>query len=547
MKLSDTRHDQIADGRTLADTLCCVISSDRFTVKSRKARKKSFNSFARVVGRRLNEIHESLDECEALIATADHKAAGIGEGTWRTVKSHIRAGLRLNGFYYTSGRNVAALTTGWYELFQTVSPKKRSRVYPIGAVMTAIGIEPADVAQAHMPVLWEKVADFYPGADPHEKARVAVAVWNELTELPQWPKTILQPCSLLDRTTYPETRFSMAFRNEVEAIERDVLSPRDGKLDRRRPRLRDTAKDWRDTIYEVASAYCRRRRLDPSSLLSARQILTWQVLEDAVLYWQDRRQIDASPNLERRAILFRAIARRHTSQSKRALEKFDKIIDKVTPSERPPSTTRDLILRLKDPVFRTNLLLGPERVISRELAKPVPTPRSASTASKASAWALLMAAPLAMNELVSMLVGEQLPESGEGVKVVVEYSPTRRDVMPIPARTVQLIIACQSRFGHLWRRSDDLLFAGRSGAKRPANLGKQVSDLISAELLCRVTAGQLCFLMAGIYLYQHPHDFETIRRYLRWRTAEAVQEYFGFLVKDRAAPRFVKKVTSAAV
>ncbi len=532
----------------MADTLEVILRHPHLEASAIASRRKSFSIFAKITKRELSDIPETIEEVQAAIEAVG-EAPGYTKRTLATVFSHIRTSLKLCGADYTSGRAVWKLLPSWAALFDRLQQVDvpqigKIRLNPMAAVMSQLGIEPHQVAQEHVPILWLRVGEFYPKGDAHEKARVAIKCWNRFGRLfPEfWPQTALTAVTKLDRDTLPAERFSEPFRRSVEVIQRNAASPLGGKVDPQPPVSVRQAEKFSEVMFELASAYCRQRNINPESIETCFELLTPEALDVALSYWNRRfGGIRSAANLHRARTVLR-LALRHNEVSPGDVAKFKTIVDNVDPGTTLSSKRRCRLREFWRRDVQAAYFLGPEKVMDRLRCEQVIRLRHALAAQRACAWSLCQAVMLVPGELASIRVDPGFISGAlSEMKLVIE-DVDHRDVYAIPNRIGNIVREFVERYLPVINPEASHLFAGRSGGQRQAaDFAKVLAKFIETEMAefnCSIKAEDLPYISCMLYLLSCPDDFETPRRLLRHIHLSSVEEFFDFLGADAKKRRY---------
>lgn len=546
LKLNAKFHNWKA--RTLQDSQNDIRAMTFPTPRERIVRVSAFNTLSKVLGLPLHMIPEDIEAVRDLIAKANPMTANIKSSTWTVRISEVFGSLGLLGHHVMSGRCKTACSNDMYTLLDQIpAMPHRLQLTPVTRWLCEQGLEYANFDQAQSERFRADLQARYRNDRFQKVYLAAVNMCNRCRiEFPAiWPQQVIVPHHKRDDYMFPPSDFSQSFKDDVTAMIADSLKPSGRR--KRRPIKQSTADQREYTMYRMASAIARYRRISPSTFLKIADIVTPDGLDDALDYIQVRGGQERTGDMYRVARTAHTMAKYWGKASSEDLEKLKASRAYVRPPEGATQKNIDLLLLFKNPQLCEDFLLMPEVVIGRlerKLARGQKLSRPELLSGQiAFASGYLVNCPLRSANAVAVQEGVSVLEFGSGrnrkVRTVIpadEIKNERAMNFLLRSGMVKLYDTYRKLIRPLIKEDHDgFLFTGRKNKhKSAAQFSDQLAALTSRELGVRMTAHQWRHVVGSIFLQCNPGQYEPVRRMLGHKSIETTMRFYAFMLDEDA-------------
>jgi integrase len=256
---------------------------------------------------------------------------------------------------------------------------------------------------------------------------------------------------------------------------------------------------------------------------------------------------ETSPGIGVLAGTISAVARRYVRRSDADMRRLKQLEANLRPRQNgfsPRVAKRIRQFEIEDNLRR--LLFLPARVMQKVRASGSIDRGTALLVMRALAVELLTVAPMRLRNLVGLEIDRHIRREGRGrhqrVFVVIPGEETKTGApltMPLPESTARILDLYASKYRpHLEGGSGPYLFPGRGEARRDDSAFSQaLSAFIHRQTGLEMHVHLFRQVAALLYLWRHPDDIETVRRFLGHASTKTTLKAYAQIASDGAFRR----------
>ena len=450
----------------------------------------------------------------------------------------------------------AALTPGWARLMSSLKgPEDKNALARFSQWCSLRGIEPEAVDD-------QVIADYRAAQlsqsfvmNAEKLVQNLVRSWNRsVATVDGWPRTALTVTLRRETLLLPASTFPESFQRDLDAwchrlAGTDLLDEQSFKP------LRPVSVKWhRDSILRCASALTR-QGYDPAAITSLSVLVE---LENAksILQWFLGRRADGKPSKQTHDIsaVLTALGRHWVELDEASFKKLSSICSRCrVKSSGMTAKNRDTLRLFDDERLVYALLDLPNRLMRRAHAGTSLSKLDAYLASQALGIAILLNAPIRIENLATINIDKNILRGGSGhrKKVLLRFPAhtVKNDLeieLPLAPETSDLLDRyLQTAWPVLGSPGCRDLFPGRSGEIRSKQgFGMAIAKITERELGVRVSPHQFRHITGYLYLKAVPGDYETVRVLLGHKSLQTTIQFYAGMEPSAAAKRYDDEVLS---
>jgi integrase len=472
------------------------------------------------------------------------------------IRSLFVAALLRTGAPVEPLRLNAALTRGWARLMSRLTAQaEKNALARFSQWCFLRGIEPEAVDD-------QVIADYRAAQvslsfvmNAEKLVQNLVRSWNRsLATVDGWPKTALTATSRREIFMLPASTFPESFQRELDAwchrlAGTDLLDDQPFKP------LRPVSVKWhRENILRCASALTRQGH-DPAAITSL-SVLVVPEHAKLILLWFLGRSADGKPSKQTHDIsaVLTALGRHWVELDEASFKKLSILCSKCRVKSSGMTAKNRDTLRLFDDERLVRALLGlPARLMRQALAGPSISKLDAYLASQALAIAILVNAPIRIENLATINIDKNILRASNGhrKKFLLRFPAHRvkNDLeieLPLAPETSDLLDRyLETAWPVLASPGCRDLFPGRSGEIRSkTGFGMAIAKITERELGVRVSPHQFRHITGYLYLKACPGDYETVRVLLGHKALQTTIQFYAGMEISAAAKRYDEEVLS---
>lgn len=416
-------------------------------------------------------------------------------------------------------------------------------------------IEPTDVDDRVVAAYREAITHRSFVKNAERTVQVLTHKWNRCADsVVGWPQTKITVVRRQEILLLPEETFPDSFADDLNAWCHRLAGTDPLDEQEFRP-LRPVSVAWhRKHILRSASALVR-QGVDPSAVVDLAELVK---IENAklILRWFLARNEDNQPSVQTHHLsgILLSIARHWTKLDGEPLRKLEAVCSRCrVKSVGMTKKNRDTVRLFDDERLVRDLLALPNRLMRRALGKRELSKPDAYSAALAVAIAILLNAPIRIENLVNVDLEKNIIRRGEERSARVSlYFPAhtvKNDLeieLPLAPETVRLIDTyLKTAWPVMAEAGCRDLFPGQSGTKRnKVGLGMAISRTTERELGVRISAHQFRHVTGYLYLKACPGDYETVRVLLGHKALQTTVHFYAGMEISAAAKRYDEVVLS---
>lgn len=440
------------------------------------------------------------------------------------------------------------LTDDWARVRALLPAPEQRTIARFAQHCSALAIAPAAVTDAVVAAYEENLLARTFVREPRAHVLALTRCWNQARDrYAGWPAIRLTRVSGREIVTLPLEHFSAGFKADLEAW-LDRLAGTDPLADTPfKPARPSTLASRRATLLRCASILVR-EGWDPTRLTSLGALIEVDAAR-VILRWHLARSGGrASWYTESVASVLLALARHWHPVEPDRLERLKWMTRRCRVTDKGMTTkNRDLLRLFEDERQVVALLDLPDRLMRRFERQATMGPRELRLAAVAAALAILICAPIRMENLHRIELDRHLVRYGAGRRREVrlrlpghEVKNERSIELPLSNEATRLLDRYLKR---AWPATAapgcTYLFPGRGGGPRSKNgFGTAITRTVERELGVRVTPHQFRHLTGFLYLQRFPGEYETVRALLGHRQLQTTIQFYAGLESLEAGRRF---------
>jgi integrase len=538
-----------AAAMTLADLLVAVWNSDH-PIQARRNMKSAINSVCRAVGMKSADIPADADRLSALLTSADHAAAGIGDVRWTNVKSDFRRALRLVGLKEEYVANIS-VSGPWAEVTMLgANATERSALRRWARFCDTIGIQPVDVSDAEVEAFRDMLEAEQLSKIPNRIIGDLIRLWTRLADAN--PHLDLPHLTKIDNSR----TYTLKWSTFPESLEADVVafcSPGsitdwfDLEHDRK-PFSPETSFAYNRYLKRLASVMVH-AGADPASLKTLGDVATPKALKKALAWLIERNGGKPNTQVHYLAVLCLKIARHWAKLDDKAVEELAVWASRFSSLKQRGMTekNRARLRQFTGGEVLSWLINLPETIFAELTNKPV-TPARARLARDAVIVAILTAAPMRLKNLRHLDLAEHFRPAfsiaANCWELVLKAEEVKNDIdlaYPVPPEVMAMIECYMSKYQPLLAgKASTKLFPGGRGADTFGDGGARMAlgRLLKRRLGIEMNPHLFRHLSAFIFLKAHPGQYEPVRRLLGHKNIQTTIDFYASFDTDEAMKRY---------
>jgi integrase len=490
------------------------------------------------------------------LAKAPPKRHRIGKGHLQNIRGAVRVALAHQGVAFVRGRDLSPPSAAWRALLDGLADDpEKSTLARAARWLTRHGIEPAAVTLADLHAFRDAlVAGDVRGAAPATWGRL-VNAWNRAAAaaagVPGWPAVTIPFQRWPNRWTADLDGLPAGLAEGFRAFERwalgddpladdaDLLADGGRARGRSGPRRAATIAGWRYMVRAYASSLLE-TGVDPDRLGSLEALVEPEVLRVGLRGLLARSRDGNRHRASSTAIMLKVLARDFLKLDRARVEAITDLCRRVRPEERDGLTAKN---KERLAIFREKRRLRelarlPARLMDRALAAAEHDAgrKPALVAQTAVAIELFLMAPMRIGNLIRLRLDRHLsPLAVRDGQATIALPPEEMkngralDYL-LDRDSCGLVQTYLARFRRrLAEPGNPFLFPGKvdGGHKHLAVLRDQVTKAMRDEMGAVWHPHLFRHLAAGLYLEEHPGEYETVRRLLGHARIETTVRYYA--------------------
>jgi integrase len=538
---SPSRNPFIApDLPTIADLIVRVQAAEALPRSTRQNWCWALRAVARAVGKDLAAIPAHPEFLRPLLKGAAPASIGLTRPAWNNVRSLVGKVFEWVGAASMPAHYQAPFAPDWAELWDKLPLGKnalRMQLSRLFHFCSAQGIGPDamndDVLETfNQALVTESIVRL-----PYEIYRGAAKSWNNAAELiPDWPKQRLTVPSRKVVFCLPWDAFPPTLLSDVETYLRRAagLDLSDDHFTRaQRPATLQT-RQWQLQLLATA---IHKSGIPLNALGNLRSILQPEFAADGLEYLRDRNKGVSSVQISHLAAFLPTLARR-LEMPQEVISRLQRMKKKLKVTQNGMTLRNREALRAFDDPAAVRALLGfPDRILKEVQASGRKGRREAKKIQTALLVALLLNAPVRVQNLASIDLDRHLFEVGGRDNRVVHLRFPAIEVknaadleFPLMTETVDLL----DLYLKAWRplcpgQATSFLFPGnRPGrSKGKATLSAQIKELVFAYTRLDMPAHRFRHAVGKIFLDRNPGQYEVIRQLLGHKDIKTTIDFYA--------------------
>jgi len=519
-------------------------------------RRADLSSAIRTVGRALNRPLEQVSAESKLLRRRlndlSPAAAGVSEGRWANVRSHLRTALALAKLN-TVHRTRQPMSQGWSDLFaQLPSKSARMRLTRLFHHLSALGIEPAVITATDLSAFGETLLSDALIKNPESSWREAAWTWNTARRMiTGWPNVEVVIPSRKETYTLPNNIFPESFNRDVNAFLARIAGEDLVEELPFRPVRKSTRRTRERQLFAAASALVHRGK-NPSSVQSIAHLVELQNYKEILRYFIERRGNTSSSAIEQLAGFLKSVAVHWVRVDAPVLHQMSLVAKRVAVPQQGMTAKNRERLRAFDDVDNVLALIHLPQRLMREADRLQPV-RAALLAQTAVAIELLLMRPLRIGNLATLKLDEHLirpgRKSGCWHVVVPELEVKNRLDLEheLPAESAALIERYLRNFhSQLAQAGNPALFPGKNGlgTKSKNTLAGQISKVIHRYAGIRINPHLFRHFAGMVHLNAHPGEYSVVTHVLGHRSMNTAKKHYTGMEYTAAVRHFDNTITS---
>jgi integrase len=547
--------------KSFADAMVAITNSPDLKQTEKTHWVCALRQIAKWFDRPIESVPARLTAIRIRLGQLHHQRLGVTAKTVANHKSSCRAALRW--FCQSEGvpARGAPLTPAWARLKNCIPDKgPRVRLYALMRFCSAKGVEPAMVDDALIDRFMCYRRETTALASNDMAKRSVARAWNACVDgVAGWPPRRLMEPPLRGTEGPAWEDFPEGLRNDIDTYLATFEKLRRGRQGKRiRPNKPSSLRTRRAELVAFACKAVR-SGIPIDSLTDLSRLLHPDVVEQVIeAYCADDDEdppvyvIDLSWKLLRMASATGCVG-------ETGLQRLDDIRASLEEYRRTGLTPKNKALIrqiLADEVW-SELVNLPRILMAQARAALYHAPvKAAVTAQLAVAIAILIHAPIRLQNLVSILLDTHLTKPGGfEAPYFLHFDPAevknRVDLdVPFDEHLTALIDGYVHDFRPILMRGSNAswLFPGEDGGKKTkTTLSSQITERIAKATGLRITVHQFRHAVAARYLKSHPGDYETVSRLLCHKSRQTTINCYCGLETIQASELWAKVVRKDAM
>lgn len=537
-----------SDEMNLGDVAAMVRLAD-VDVQARRNMASAINTIGRVLDRDIRDIPAHAPTLRMLLSKANPEANGISPTHWRNTRSSLNRAMKALGLT-ASVAWALPHDQAWEPIISALGvASERSGLRRFARFCTQRKVPPNQVNEDLVKAYLNDLERSDLCKTPARIVRDLVRMWNRIAasdERLQLPR--LSSSSV--NTTYTRVWAELPPGLTADAAEfyAKSLAPDWFEAEGHRRPVKIATADQRDRMLRRLATAEILNGVKFEQLTSLSRLVEPSNLRRGLEFMINRN--DGRPNKQvfEMALLAQTIGRHWAALPPGDLAVLKQWVSKFRPQKSGMTEkNRSRLRQFTGGDMLRRLVQLPTRVFASLSGKPV-TPTTAREAQRATAIAILLAAPMRLKNL-RMLdrtrhFHRALSVTDDSWRLELPAAEVKNGVglaYPMPPEVMDLIEEYMSRYQPvLAKLPTDTLFPGRKPGTRSSDTGmrKIISDWLRKRLGVEMNPHLFRHLSALIFLNQNPGQYESVRQLLGHKNLQTTIEFYAGFEADEAMRRF---------
>ena len=522
--------------RTLADLDILLRTMPEIEARDRQDMVSALATLARAASKPLCALPVQADALRPILKGLPAAMAGVSEGRWRNVRSLLSRALNLAQVTRSTGVFRNPRSPAWAACFARVSDyEARYRLSRLSGFCSLEGIEPEHVNDAVLARFLEALKLDPLIANPHAKHKSAIQAWNARVNADaSWPGGRLWVPDRRNHYAVPIDKFPPSLERDIQSwlcrlAGKDLCDGQDFK-----PLSDRSIKGRTELIRNLTSAMVR-GNIKAASLQTLADVVIPEHVAKALEFVRGRVGGQWSGQTQQLAHLAYSIARHHVGADPAQLKRLAQIRRKVTPVRRGMTDRNRALLRpLDDPGRMQTLLCLPGRLFEEVRHSGPPSVELARLLRGAVALEILIMAPVRLQNLLMLRLGEDLLPGPRGALTLALASGQTKNREPFEA----MLPSCSARMVKLYleryqplltQTASPWLFPNRAGEGpiAPENLRLQIKKLARERAGVALTPHLFRHIAVKLTLAADPGAYGRARLMLGHRSVKTTETFYA--------------------
>lgn len=554
------RHDPsptVISPRTLADVIDRLSQDGGLEPQTVREMISAVNTVARFAQLPTTSVIVDIPSLRDLLDTVQPRRFNMSARRFGNVRSLFVRALVQAQASVEPLRLGAPLSPAWADLMTNLSsPNDQNALTRFSQWCSMREIEPSTVADSVLAEYRDALINRSFVKNAEKLLQNLTRSWNRSTEaIEEWPDNKLTVVSRREIFLLPKGTFPQSFLDDLSKW-CDRLAGTDLFDDQPFKPLRPVSVTWhRDHILRCASALVHQGVA--ASEIAGLSVLVGPENSKTILRWFMARS-DNKPSQQTHHVsgILMAIGSHWAELDDSQLSKLRANCSRCRVKSGGMTTkNRDTLRVFNDEQLVRDLLYLPDALMARALQGTNVSKQDAYLATKALSIALLMNAPIRIENLANINIDRNIVRQGKGRGLVVSLHFSANEVkndleieLPLARETVGLL---ETYLAKAWpvlaAPGCRDLFPGKDGTKRSkVGFGMAIAQTTERELGVRVSPHQFRHIAGFLYLKQVPGDYETVRVLLGHKSLQTTIQFYAGMEADAAAKRFDEVVLAPA-
>ena len=541
---------------SFTDAIMAISAAAELSEETRRHWRSSLTGIAKAFDQPLELIPARYSAIRARMAALHHLPLDWVPKTLANHKSNAKAAL----IWFAKEKDVlphgVALSPAWDRLrIQLTDPSTRYRLLPLMRFCSGFHIEPEAVDEAVIDRYVDHRARTTSRASDAASRRILARLWNAgIGKIEGWPQQRLvePPAKAAEGPGWED--FPGGLRADIEGYLAGLNRVRRNRTGQRiRPSKPSTITTRRREL--IAAVRMAVKVGIPLASLTSLSALIHPDVAEKVLdgYWRKDGEIPTTYTIN---LSCRFVALAHSigdfdSDDLRRLKDARFALEQHREDGMTPKNLALIRCVLTDEVWSRVTKLPDQLMRQARLERRHAPVRAAVLAQIAVAVAILTVAPVRLDNLASIRLGENLIKPG-GAQSNYFLSFNKYDVknrVPLQFKLDEIVTTIINEYVHdfrpaLMRGSNaDWLFPGESGEhKEKISFSTQIVDRVEKSTALRITVHQFRHAAGALILKHRPGEYELVRRLLGHKSVQTTIKFYLELETTQASEIFTEIV-----
>jgi len=550
LNLQNRGADVAVGALTMDDLIAKIVRDPELTAVRRRNVASSIRRFCDVLQLDPAGTPANFSTFRAGLVGFHPLSVGVQKKRWQTIRSDVTFALKYAGVSSVEPKRRLAVEPEWRALYDQMKADGLKWAWGLSRLARFCsdrGIAPQQVAPAVLQNYLDHLRHQTFKTKPERSFRAVCVLWNKLAA--RYPDLNLQVVSLPSgREIYspqweelPEGFRLAADRWLVSMSQEADLLDEHGPIKPLRPKSIQT---YRYTLRQIVGALLQ-RGWDLPTVDSLAVLVRPETYRAALEFFAARSKGKPSVTLAQVAHVLVLVAVNVVHADAGVIDKLKLVRRRV--SQRPDGMRQRPKAALRPFADRANIekiLLLPQRIHARLKRKVSYTKADARLMQVAVALELLLMRPIRRSNLIGLRLGEHVIMAGDKISISIAAEDVKNSYAldyPIPRESAALIHFYVKRLLPLLGPNPErFLFPGEvpGQPKAAEGLARQFTKVIQAETGLYLYPHVMRHFGANLYLREHPHAFETVRRVLAHKSLTTTTRSYANLEDEAAVQLF---------